>query len=84
MTDSPRRIETCVRVALQEATDALEDATRNYLKARGWKHTSSTPGHYWVWEKLLPDGRTVLASQELAVSMQHCLDAPEDFEDADD
>lgn len=49
-----------------------------YLREKGWKHTSSTPGCFWLWEKTLADGRVVLVNQDMAIGMQR------DFEDAEE
>jgi hypothetical protein len=57
------------------------------LRAAGWKHTSSTPGSYWMWEKEM-EGKTYLVDQATAVRIQENLDReayaaqyPEEFED---
>jgi hypothetical protein len=26
-----------------------------FLRSRGWRHTSSTPGSYWMWHKTIND-----------------------------
>ncbi|OCS48827.1 hypothetical protein [Ralstonia pickettii] len=55
------------------ARDAVEAARYVFLVAAGWEHTCDTPGSHWLWQKALPDGRTVLVSAETAVNMQEFL-----------
>jgi hypothetical protein len=45
-----------------------------YLRKKGWKHTSSTPGSIWLWEKKLDDDRTVLVDTKAAIHMQEYLE----------
>lgn len=52
-----------------EAKDRADDVAAKYLREAGWKHTSSTPGCYWLWTRTLDDGRVLLVQQPLAVSM---------------
>lgn len=40
------------------------------LRARGWEYTSDSPGCYWLWQKKLKDGRTVLCTLETAVRFE--------------
>lgn len=58
---------------IEHARMALEQAQYAYLKATGWRHTSTTPGSYWLWEKTLPDGRTALFSVSGAINAQRSL-----------
>ena len=62
--------------ALQEIKEAHDDAdykTDKILYQRGWTHTSNTPGSYWLWQKELPDGRTVLVNRNMAVEFEKDL-----------
>lgn len=56
--------------ALERQREELKWAEEAYLRQHGWKNTCDTPGSYWLFEKALPDGRIVLVSRDLAVSMQ--------------
>lgn len=53
--------------------ERITGTLQRLLTERGWKYTSSTPGCYWLYEKKLPDGRTVLCTQDLAISMEKNL-----------
>lgn len=56
--------------AAQEAAKHIES---KFLTSRGWKYTCSTPGSVWMWEKKLPDGRTILTLQANALCIQSNL-----------
>lgn len=75
---------------IDAAREELTYATEAYLRAKGWKHTSSTPGCFWLWEReltIVTHGRpgteferterkvTALMSLDTAVSVQRHLDA---------
>lgn len=62
------------REAIDDAQAALDDATRRFLLERGWNYTSQTPGSYWMWHKQIPDGRDLLVTQDMALSVQDWLD----------
>ena len=47
-----------------------------YLRTKGWKHTSDTPGSYWMWEREI-DGRTLLVDQNTAALIQRHIEAEE-------
>lgn len=49
-----------------------------YLRRTGWRDTSNTPGCFWLWERKLDDGRTVLVSQDMALRMAAWLESDED------
>ena len=51
------------------AREELAEAERKFLHAHGWEYTCRTPGSFWLWQKTLPDGRTILAAQTSAVNM---------------
>jgi hypothetical protein len=59
---------------VRERQEELEHETDAMLRRSGWAHTCSTPGSYWLWERLLDDGRTILVDRALAVSIQCALD----------
>lgn len=54
---------------------AAEVSEEAFLRERGWKHTCNTPGSFWLWEKMLPDGRMILAARGQAIDMQRWLDS---------
>lgn len=56
-----------------EARDTLERAVHRYLRQSGWKRVCNTPGARWLWEKQLPDGRTVLVGMDSAVDMEEAV-----------
>ena len=40
-----------------------------FLRKRGWNHTSSTPGSYWLWNKVI-DGKSLYVDQGHALSIE--------------
>lgn len=54
---------------IKNAENEVESNVRAYLQKYGWKMTCQTPGSYWLWEKKLDDGRTVLCNEGLALGM---------------
>lgn len=63
---------------VQYSRDHAENLAAQYLRENGWKHTSSTPGSFWLWELRLPDGRHLLVPQKKAVAMTpYIIDEPE-------
>lgn len=56
------------------AGDVFSNKLREYLKCSGWRYTCETPGSFWLWEKVLPDGRVILVNQEMALSIQAYYD----------
>lgn len=61
------------KLSYQQVLDArneAEETARRYLRSHGWKHTSSTPGCLWMWEKATEDGRIILTDTKTAVAMQ--------------
>lgn len=58
----------------------LEAARCNFLRQRGWKYTCETPGCYWMWERMLPDGRTILVDTQTAISMDSALSQEDESE----
>ena len=59
----------------REQLDFREDAMLTRL---GWKHTSNTPGCYWLWQRTLDDGRVVLVDKANAISMSEYLELEPD------
>lgn len=60
--------------------DAIADAERTlctvrdrYLLAAGWEYTCKTPGCRWMWEKRLPDGRTIVTTAAEAMWIEDNL-----------
>lgn len=57
-----------------------------WLRAKGWKHTSSTPGCFWLWMKTIepphatqacPAGTVILVDQDMALTLQERMDGLE-------
>lgn len=44
-----------------------------FLRSKGWRHTSHTPAHLWLWERNI-NGRMILVERDTAVKMQAYLD----------
>ena len=72
---------------IRYARERLEYREADWLRRKGWKSTSATPGCLWMWEKEI-DGRVILLSQATAAYMQAEIDAnadydahPEDYEE---
>jgi hypothetical protein len=63
------------REELADRWEQLKCDERKYLERRGWTYTSQTPGCFWMFQRTLPDGRTVLMSQGEALQLDDHLDA---------
>ena len=61
--------------AIKQAHDDADRKLHNLLRTRGWKYTSDTPGCFWLWEKQLPDGRTLLLTAKMAVTCERMIDS---------
>ena len=48
----------------------LDNDKRDFLKSRGWEHTSTTPGSFWMFQKALADGRIMLTTMEHALTVE--------------
>jgi hypothetical protein len=59
---------------IEELRTQADNMERHFLAESGWKWVCNTPSSLWMWEKKLPDGRTVLANQEVALLIQEELD----------
>jgi hypothetical protein len=70
--DITKRLQT--RETMLEKMAQKEYAVTKFLEASGWRHSSTNPACWWMWEKKLPDGRTVLVTQETAVNFQASMD----------
>lgn len=66
-----------VRQVIEDAQSKMEDIEieqRRFLKSCGWRYTCSTPGSFWMYEKTIPDGRTVLVDHlDTALRMEESL-----------
>lgn len=60
--------------------EQLDEQAAAYLRSKGWKHTSSTPGCYWMWEREI-GGRTLLVELATAVRIQSHQDAETRYPD---
>jgi hypothetical protein len=58
---------------VEAAREALEFEVDAFLRAKGWHYTSSTPGCFWLWEKVI-GGRAYLVSKSGALGIQAALD----------
>lgn len=59
-----------ISYCLEEMEDAKDDCKkreRNFLRKCGWEYTSDTPGALWLWQKKMPDGRTMLVNDSTAM-----------------
>jgi hypothetical protein len=55
--------------AITRAKEALSFEEEAFLRERGWKHTSATPGSYWLWERE-HEGRVILVQTNIAMNME--------------
>lgn len=62
---------------LREQFGYAED---EFLRRRGWKHTSDTPGCFWMWQREI-DGKVYSVSKSTALSMEEINDVHEDEDD---
>lgn len=61
------------------AREQLEFHVDRFLTDKGWKQTCKTPGSYWLWTKVI-DGKEIMTSKELALSMQGHIEFTENDE----
>jgi hypothetical protein len=54
---------------IEQEKSQLGYATADFLRSRGWKSTSSTPGCYWLWTREWK-GMTLMVSQDMAFAME--------------
>lgn len=64
-----KRVEEITR--LREQFGYAED---EFLRRRGWSHTSSTPGCYWMWQREI-DGIVYSVSKARALSIEEVEDS---------
>jgi hypothetical protein len=60
--------------------EQLDFKVEAYLREKGWKHTSDTPGSYWMWEREI-GGRVYLVERATALRIQSHHDARERWPD---
>lgn len=60
---------------LRSEGEDLDQKQSDLLTRKGWKHTSNTPGCYWVWYKDTKRYGRLMGDASLAFSMQENLDA---------
>jgi hypothetical protein len=61
--------------AIEQIHEAATTRLHKLLRTRGWKYTSNTPGCFWLWEKQLSDGRTLLLPTDMAVTCERMIDS---------
>jgi hypothetical protein len=49
-----------------------------FLHSRGWRHTSSTPGSYWLWHKTI-DGVPLYVDRKHAMGIERSKE-PDDID----
>lgn len=62
---------------IDQDAESMRYRREELLRKRGWKYTCQTPGSRWMWEKSLPDGRTVLVNTSTALDFE-MVDASRD------
>lgn len=67
-------------IAYEAATQELRHAAEAHLRSRGWKHTSSTPGSYWMWVAEI-DGQKFMVDFIAAMRIQGWREAKERYPD---
>jgi len=63
---------------IDKLKDQYEFAADDYLRQRGWVHTSDTPCCYWLWAKEIDDGVKIMVQKSIALSMQEHFDCLEE------
>lgn len=63
------------RIDIDSARELVEHAINDYLRSKGWVHTSATPGSYWLWQRKLDDGRIMLVDRETAIRCTDYLES---------
>ncbi|WP_437310115.1 hypothetical protein [Sorangium sp. So ce388] len=56
--------------------ETLEFDVDAFPRAKGWKHTSSTPGSFWMWEREI-NGRVLLVDKGHALAIQGYIESIE-------
>lgn len=73
------KVTRALLTQLATARDAVGVKEHDVLRRTGWKHTSSTPGCFWMWERALPDGRVFLVDTATALRIQRYWPETNDF-----
>lgn len=67
-------MRSAIVTRIEDKKRQIEAFEREYLQVNGWKETSSkTPGSYWMWYREW-EGRTLMAHQAQAMSIQERID----------
>lgn len=61
---------------IRQAQELLNMQVEEFLRFNGWKHTSSTPGCYWMWQKEI-DGILYCVDEDSAINVEYELDERE-------
>lgn len=64
---------------IQRLRARADNKQNNWLVRRGWEHTSSTPGSYWMWRKEW-EGKTFLVEEQTAARIQEHCDREADYQ----
>lgn len=59
--------------ASRRSRERIEQQEDDFLRKAGWNYTCQVPGNLWLWEKSLPDGRTVLVEKAAAFAIEEAL-----------
>ncbi len=66
------KLHTTEQAVIETANLARE--VRNLLRSKGWRYHCDVPGSMWVWQKQLPDGRIICATEDqLALSIEQAM-----------
>jgi hypothetical protein len=65
-------------IQAQLQRDEAEKIVDDWLRRRGWKHSSDNPGCIWLWEKTF-DGTSVRLNEDMAAWMQREMDCNDYF-----
>jgi hypothetical protein len=64
----------------EAAVQGLRHSAEAHLRSRGRKHTSSTPGCYWMWVAEI-DGQKFMVDFDVAMRVQGWREAKERYPD---
>lgn len=73
-------LDACASISYE--SECIQTRKSSLLARRGWKMTCDTPGALWLYEKQLPDGKTVLCGLDLAIEIEKTL-CGEHYDEAD-
>jgi len=54
--------------AIEDLQSDIGVMETDFLKLNGWRHTSRTPGSYWMWKKIV-DKTTFMVDKHVAIRM---------------